>query len=89
MPTFALRPRGTSDEDSFWVYAIDDWDARAQIASSLGIAAHDETLFGCEEDNRFKPPLNVIVHSTGELTGVADITGSFCPCGEHRDLAFD
>ena len=89
MPTFALQPTDTADHDRFWVYAIDDWDARSQIAAALGIDAHDETRFCCDEDNRFRPPLNVIVHSSGELTGVPDPTRSNLERNESCDCLWD
>ena len=72
MPTFFVWPLGHEEEDRFWVYAIDDWDARAQVASTLGIEAHDETAYGCREDNRFTSPLNVIIHANGERTEVPE-----------------
>jgi hypothetical protein len=89
MPTYALWPLdAAADDDRFWVYAIDDWDARAQVAASLGLDAHDETRFGCNEDNRFRPPLNVIVHSSGELTGVQDPTQSGQACDDGCETLF-
>ena len=72
MPTFFVWPLSHEKEDRFWVYAIDDWDARAQVASTLGIDAHDESTFGCKEDDRFSAPLNVIVHANGERTEVPE-----------------
>jgi hypothetical protein len=79
MPTFYVWPIEPGDQESFWVYAIDDWDARSQIATALGIEANDEASYGCAEDNRFTPPLNIIVHSCGELTGVRDPTRPRAP----------
>ncbi|WP_158808790.1 hypothetical protein [Beijerinckia sp. L45] len=71
MPNFHVWPMGQTDHDSFWVYAIDDFDAREQIAATLRLNAHDEDEYGCVEDNRFKMPLNLILHDSGEWTEVA------------------
>jgi hypothetical protein len=70
MPTFHVWPVGQSDCDSFWIYAVDELDARDQIASTLRIASLDETLFGAGEVTRFIMPLNKILHSSGEWTQV-------------------
>ncbi|WP_158811018.1 hypothetical protein [Beijerinckia sp. L45] len=88
MPTFAVWPLDAADTDSFWVYAIDDWDARAQVSTTLGIDAHNEARYACDEDNRFRPPLNVIVHSGGELTGVAEPAPSSLGCDDVCNSVF-
>ncbi|WP_158811396.1 hypothetical protein [Beijerinckia sp. L45] len=75
MPNFYVWPMGQANEDSFWIYALDDFDARDQIASTLSVDAHCEKTFGCEQDDRFKVPLNMILHSTGEWTQVPDPRG--------------
>ncbi|WP_158807898.1 hypothetical protein [Beijerinckia sp. L45] len=71
MPNFYLWPKPPARGDSYWVYGIDAWDARDQIATTLGLAARDDEAFGCHEDDRFKAPLNTIVHDTGEWTEVS------------------
>jgi hypothetical protein len=71
MPNFYVWPKALADDDRFWVYAIDDFDAREQIASTLCVNAHDENLYDCVEDSRFKMPLNLILHNSGEWTEVA------------------
>jgi hypothetical protein len=70
MPTFYVWPRCETEHDSFWIYAIDDFDARQQIASTLKIDSNNEDIFGCDEDHRFKMPLNKILHNSGEWTEV-------------------
>jgi hypothetical protein len=70
MPNFYVWSRDNCGEDAFWVYAIDDWDARNQVSEALALPTHDAFLFGCKEDNRFKTPLDVIIHATGERTQV-------------------
>jgi hypothetical protein len=70
MPNFHVWSMGQTEDHRFWIYAIDDFDARDQIASTLRVNAHCEETFGCEQDDRFKVPLNMILHSTGEWTEV-------------------
>ena len=70
MPNFYVWPTGPTQDDSFWIYAVDDVDARDQIASTLSVDARCERAFGCQQDDRFKVPLNMILHSTGEWTEV-------------------
>jgi hypothetical protein len=77
MPNFYVWPTGRPGDDSFWVYAIDDFDARDQISTTLHLRAHCEESFGCEVDSRFKLPLNKILHSTGEWTEVP-VPASLC-----------
>jgi hypothetical protein len=72
MPTYRVWHLGPDgDDETVWVYAVDDWDAREQVAATLGLAAHDAATFGCEEDGRMVMPLNLIVHKNGELFEIA------------------
>jgi hypothetical protein len=57
-------------EPSYWVYALDEWDARDQITRALCIDANDETLFVVIEIVGLSMPLDLIRHSTGEWTTV-------------------
>lgn len=66
LPTFRIWAAHRTDGTTLWVYAIDEFDARQQIASTLRLDAHDEFKFHCSEDDRFKMPLNKILHSNGE-----------------------
>lgn len=70
MPTFLICPVDDMDCDSFWVYALDDFDAREQIARTLRVDASDEGRFEASEVTLFKMPLNIILHSSGEWTQV-------------------
>lgn len=79
MPNFHVSAKGEIDHDSFWVYAIDDFDAREQIASTLCVNAHDEDDYDCVEDGRFRMPLNLILHNSGEWTEVATPRQLRCP----------
>jgi hypothetical protein len=57
MPTFRIWNRThTPDADMVWVYAIDEWDARNQIADTLCLDAHDEIAFACEQDDSVAAP---------------------------------
>lgn len=85
MPNFYVWPMGQADEDSFWVYAVDDLDAREQIASTLRVDARCDKTFGCEQDNRFKVPLNMILHSTGEWT---EVPSPCRDCGQTENEGF-
>jgi hypothetical protein len=71
MPNFFVHPTTQAKDDGFWVYGVDEWDARNQIAHTLRLDAHNESVFSCREDTRFKVPLNLILHATGEWTEVA------------------
>ena len=69
MPTFRVWPREpTDDDDVFWVYALDDWDARHQITVTLGFDTQDKARYACEEDAIVTVPLNHIAHKDGKFT---------------------
>jgi hypothetical protein len=49
MPTYSVRSV-LVEEDSFWIYGIDEWDARNQIEMTLGLDAHNDRFFKCNEE---------------------------------------
>ncbi|WP_158809685.1 hypothetical protein [Beijerinckia sp. L45] len=71
MPNYVVRRNGDSDPDRMWVYAVDEWDAREQIASTLQVDAHNSKAYECREEQDFKVPLDMILHESGEWTEVA------------------
>ncbi|WP_158808196.1 hypothetical protein [Beijerinckia sp. L45] len=58
------------DYETFWVYAIDEWDARDQIARTLKLDVHNERRFDCAEAPNLRLELDVIVHRDGTRTGI-------------------
>lgn len=71
MPNYVLCEIGSSEAENIWVYALDEWDAREQIATTLQLDAHNSDAFLCRVDARFKLPLRMILHASGEWTEVA------------------
>ncbi|WP_158807911.1 hypothetical protein [Beijerinckia sp. L45] len=70
MPTYIFKGRPDDVKQTWWIYAIDDWDARDQIARTLRIQAHDETLYTCKIDYTRRLPLDVILDCDGNATAV-------------------
>lgn len=83
MPAFELWALDRDNGDRLRVYAIDEWDARDQVTSALGVPAQDEAMYACAEKDGFKPPLNVIVHANGEQTPVPEPYGAACRSSLH------
>jgi hypothetical protein len=77
MPTFNLYRETSGVEECWWVYAVDEWDARDQIERTLGFNAHCRISYQCNEDVGMRAPLNVIIDSNGRNTSVKgpDIDG--------------
>jgi hypothetical protein len=80
-----------SDEPTFWVYALDEWDAWDQVTRALGLTATDERLFNVMEMPGLTMPLDLIRHSTGEWTNVPapKIDLYLTPCSGDADHTFN
>jgi hypothetical protein len=78
MPNYIVWPKAVSDARCHWVYAVDEWDAREQVGTTLHVDAHDKKSFGCQIDARFKTPLSIVLHSSGDWTKVVRLDRLFC-----------
>jgi hypothetical protein len=70
MPTYNLYREAAGTDECWWVYALDEWDARDQIERTLGIDAQNAALYECNEDVGLTVPLHVIVGGNGKKTNV-------------------
>lgn len=72
MPAFFLWNVERKDDEYYWVYGVDEWDARDQIARTLGLNVESESAYGCIETSDLIPDLGVIVHKDGTKTHIPD-----------------
>jgi hypothetical protein len=68
MPSYRVFHNTNDFGESWWVYAVDEWDARDQIARTFGIDAQNRIRYQCREDASVRPELNIIIDAQGRLT---------------------
>jgi hypothetical protein len=72
MPAFFVWNIERKDEEHYWVYGVDEWDARDQIARSLRMDVVTTDAYGCVETRDFIPDLGVVVLADGSSTPIPD-----------------